>query len=238
MEQIEERLIAEVRKYEHLYDSSCKDYKDSKISYNTWREIARDVGMDATECMKRWKNLRDKYVRRRRKMACRNGDPDDRRAPAFYAHLSWLEPHVKHREESKLKSKKKSSCRSLDLDLQSPSTSEPPSPSTPTPSTLSLSTQPMSPSSTAPCVPAQSHMSRLSSRKRKRMDEDDMLRRQMTQLEERRLELQQKLMPESDECSRFGQTVGDMLRRVPEGKRADVMYTVFTTLYEHRLKET
>lgn len=237
MEQIEERLITEVKKYEHLYNSSCKDYKDSKISYNSWREIAHNIGLDATECMKRWKNLRDKYVRRRRKMACRSEDPDERRAPAFYAHLSWLEPHVKHREESKLKSQKLSQ-KTLDLDLQSPSTSEPPSPPTPTPSTPSLSTQPMSPSSTASSVPAQSHVSRYSARKRKRIAEDDILRRHMTQLEERRQELQQKLAPEGDECSRFGQTVGDMLRRVPESKRADVMYTVFTTLYEHRLKQT
>lgn len=238
MEQFEERLIAEVRKYEHLYNSSCKDYKDSKISYNSWREIGHNIGMDATDCMKRWKNLRDKYVRRRRKMACRSGDPEGRSAPAFYAHLSWLEPHVKHREkESKFKSRRKSS-HTLDSDLQSPSTSEPPSPQTPTPGTFNLSTQPLSPSSSAPSVPEQSRVLRLSARKRKRNDEDDVLSRQMTQLEERRLEFQQKLVPESDECSRFGQTVGDMLRRVPEGKRADVMYTVFTTLYEHRLKQT
>ncbi|XP_029971093.1 uncharacterized protein LOC115405610 [Salarias fasciatus] len=232
MEQIEERLITEVRKYEHLYNSSCRDYKDSKMTYNSWREIAHGIGLDAAECMKRWKNLRDKYVRRRKKMACRSEDADDRRAPAFYEYLSWLEPHVKHREESKLKSKM-TPHRTLDSDLRSPSASEPPSPPTPTPST-----QPMSPLSTAPSVPAQSHTSRVRARKRKRVDEDDVLSRQMTQLEERRLELQQKLGPESDECSRFGQTVGDMLRRVPESKRADVMYMVFTTLYEHRLKPT
>ncbi|KAJ8014371.1 hypothetical protein DPEC_G00039530 [Dallia pectoralis] len=54
---------------------------------------------------------------------------------------------------------------------------------------------------------------------------------QMAQLEERRIDLQQKLVQDtSDEFSRFGQTVADLLRRVPEGRRADVMFTVHKTL--------
>lgn len=64
-----------------------------------------------------------------------------------------------------------------------------------------------------------------------------MFNKQMAQLEERRLELQQKLAQDSDECSRFGQTVADMLRRVPEKKRADVMFTVYSTLYDNRQQQ-
>ncbi|KAL2082090.1 hypothetical protein ACEWY4_021908 [Coilia grayii] len=39
---------------------------------------------------------------------------------------------------------------------------------------------------------------------------------------------------DSDECTRFGQTVADMLRRVPETKRADVMFRLFQILHENR----
>lgn len=56
---------------------------------------------------------------------------------------------------------------------------------------------------------------------------------QMAQLEKRRLELQKKLS-EIDEYSRFGQTVADMLRRVPENMRPQAMSKVYNTLYEYQ----
>lgn len=60
-----------------------------------------------------------------------------------------------------------------------------------------------------------------------------MLNKHLTRLG-RQLQVEQKLAQKNDECSRFGQMVADMLRRVPENKMADVMYTIFTTLYENR----
>ncbi|CAM4622926.1 unnamed protein product [Leuciscus chuanchicus] len=80
---------------------------------------------------------------------------------------------------------------------------------------------------------AESPVSRVGS-KRKR-NQDDWLIKQMMQLDERRMDLQEKLVQDtSDECSRFGQTVADLLRRVPEGRRADVMFNVHKMLYESR----
>lgn len=61
-----------------------------------------------------------------------------------------------------------------------------------------------------------------------------MINMHLARLDERRVELQQRLVQEYDECSRFAQTVADMLRRVPEGKRADIMYEVYTKLYVNR----
>jgi len=62
--------------------------------------------------------------------------------------------------------------------------------------------------------------------KRKRDQQDELLAKQMAALEERRMELQVKLMQGTDECSRFGQTVADLL---------DVMFKVYGLIHENRL---
>ncbi|TNN48416.1 hypothetical protein EYF80_041402 [Liparis tanakae] len=82
-----------------------------------------------------------------------------------------------------------------------------------------------------PAPPVESPVSRP---KRKRDHQDDMLLKDITNLGEGRIALQQKLL-EADEYSRFGQTVADMLRRVPEDKRPDVMYKVYGLIHENRL---
>jgi len=97
MDQVEEK-ISEVRKYDHLYNSTLKNYKDSQMASNSWREIAHNTGLEVGKCVKRWKNLRDKYVRLRKKLATRSGDPGGQKLPPFFHALSWLAPFVKHRE--------------------------------------------------------------------------------------------------------------------------------------------
>lgn len=66
------------------------------MAANSWREISSNVGLEVAECVKRWKNTRDKYVRFRKKLATRSGDPGRKKVPAFYIFLSWLAPHIKH----------------------------------------------------------------------------------------------------------------------------------------------
>lgn len=48
------------------------------------------------------------------------------------------------------------------------------------------------------------------------------------------MELQQKLIQENDEASRFGQSVADMLRRIPEEHRAQAMFDVHKLLFERQ----
>ncbi|XP_031150952.1 olfactory receptor 1019-like [Sander lucioperca] len=70
--------------------------------------------------------------------------------------------------------------------------------------------------------------------KRKR-NPDDWLVKQMAQLDERRMDLQEKLVQDTgDECSRFAQAPADLLRKVPEGRRSDVMFNVYKMLYDSR----
>ncbi|XP_057708856.1 uncharacterized protein LOC130927215 isoform X2 [Corythoichthys intestinalis] len=212
MDQVEERIVEEVRKYDHLYNPSSKNYKDCQMASNSWREIAENTGLEVTECMKKWKNVRDKYVRVRKRMASKNGDPGGRKVPAFYHALSWLAPHVKHREtetnlkhretETNIKVTKVASISSSESDTtevdSSPESFIPPAP----------------PASSAP--------------------DDEWILNKIASLEQRRLELQKKIQHETDECSRFAQTVADLLRRVPEDRRPDIMYKVIGVILEGR----
>ena len=72
--------------------------------------------------------------------------------------------------------------------------------------------------------------------KMKRKEQDDCLQKQVAKLEERRVELQQQRQDSgcSDELSRFGQTVTDMLRRLPEEHRPQAMFDVYKLLFERQ----
>ncbi|CAK6982088.1 uncharacterized protein LOC115052351 [Scomber scombrus] len=52
-------------------------------------------------------------------------------------------------------------------------------------------------------------------------------------INEQRMELQQKIAQDNDKCARFGHTVSDFLRRVPDKKRPDVMIKVIQLIAEN-----
>ncbi|CAB1456983.1 unnamed protein product [Pleuronectes platessa] len=62
MDQIEERLAEEVRKYDHLYNPSLTEYKDTQMACNSWKDISANVGLQVDECTKLWRKIRDKFV--------------------------------------------------------------------------------------------------------------------------------------------------------------------------------
>ncbi|XP_029919172.1 chromatin-remodeling ATPase INO80-like [Myripristis murdjan] len=88
-----------------------------------------------------------------------------------------------------------------------------------------LFSSPQGASASPAFVPPRSPQSR-PGKKRKNRDQDDWFIERMKQLEGRLLEVQ-KAMDNNDEYSRFGQTVADMLRRVPEDNRGDAMFAVY-----------
>lgn len=97
--EVEERLAEEVRRYPNLYDSSSKHYKDNKLATSSWKEISERTGLQsAEEAAKKWKNLRDKYVRLQRKMVPASGRAGSKKTPALVVILSWLAPHIRHRD--------------------------------------------------------------------------------------------------------------------------------------------
>ncbi|CAB1417880.1 unnamed protein product [Pleuronectes platessa] len=50
MDNREELLSEEVRKYEHLYNPSMSEYKDTEMASNSWKEISANVGLPSGCC--------------------------------------------------------------------------------------------------------------------------------------------------------------------------------------------
>ncbi|XP_039631353.1 transcription factor Adf-1-like [Polypterus senegalus] len=245
MERFEERLVKEVRKYTHLYDTSSQYYKDNNMAASSWREISSSIGLDVLECMKKWKNVRDKYVRLRKKMCSKkSGDHGGQKLPAFYTFLSWLAPHVKHRETEL------NCIDKQDGDTGSSTSSSPLSQediSQPQEQSFSFTPGRQSPpciplSRTATVEPSTSSSADNSSvftspaKKRSRDLEDCGLKQQMVELEKRRLELEKRLFEENDDLTRFALSMADMLRRLPEQDRPHAMFEIHKLLYEKQLR--
>ncbi|XP_028257777.1 uncharacterized protein LOC114433419 isoform X2 [Parambassis ranga] len=100
MDMFDEQLAEEVRRYEHLYNTSLRSYKDTRIANKSWKEIASTLCTDESVCRKKWRCLRDKFAKAKRRVeARRNADPGGRKLiPALYTALQWLDVHIKHRD--------------------------------------------------------------------------------------------------------------------------------------------
>ncbi|XP_062238945.1 uncharacterized protein si:dkeyp-38g8.5 [Platichthys flesus] len=120
---IEERLVEEVRKYEHLYNPTASTYKDANITANSWREISAAVGLDVPECIKTWRRIRDKFVRVKKTTRGRSGDAGGQKVPDFFIFMSWLMPHIKHRQTKSKRDRKPTEPSSTSAPEASPKSS-------------------------------------------------------------------------------------------------------------------
>lgn len=83
MDSFQAKLAEQVRQYKHLYDPSSRDYRDIDVAMFAWNEIASTMGKDEAFCRKVWKNMRDRFVRAKKKIYVKSGhrrrisDPDD-----------------------------------------------------------------------------------------------------------------------------------------------------------------
>ena len=76
---ISEHLIEAFRNFHCLWKVSCKAYKDLTARENAWKTVALETGGTTEQCSKKWKSLRDKYVRELKKINKPvSGDPGPR----------------------------------------------------------------------------------------------------------------------------------------------------------------
>ncbi|XP_058011584.1 uncharacterized protein LOC131184395 [Ahaetulla prasina] len=94
MEQLEEKLAKEVRRYKHLYDATDKN---PEVTANSWRELEELWRKSQTGAKKSGSRWRDKFVRLKKRMQTKSGDPGDL-IPAYYLMLAWLERFITHKE--------------------------------------------------------------------------------------------------------------------------------------------
>uniref|UniRef100_A0A1A8EN57 MADF domain-containing protein n=1 Tax=Nothobranchius korthausae TaxID=1143690 RepID=A0A1A8EN57_9TELE len=93
-----ERFIIEVQHHAVLYDSSHAFYKDHTRTERAWNDIAATVGSTANDCKSRWKQLRDSFVKYRKRTSLPSGAAGGSQRDWKYAELmSFLIPFLQSR---------------------------------------------------------------------------------------------------------------------------------------------
>ena len=95
-----EALIESVRRYPSVWQVRSKAYKDLRVTENAWK-VSEETGLPQEECKKKWKGLRDKFVRELKKVKHRvTGEEGPPYMPSreFFDVLLFLTESVKHRQ--------------------------------------------------------------------------------------------------------------------------------------------
>ncbi|XP_054276725.1 transcription factor Adf-1-like [Macrosteles quadrilineatus] len=91
-------LIEAVRLYEHLYNSSDRNYHDAFMKENAWSEIASIVNSSVTECKKKWFSIRDSYRKSLKKQRISSGQANPTKPYRYADLMSFLKPFISERE--------------------------------------------------------------------------------------------------------------------------------------------
>ncbi|XP_049451174.1 transcription factor Adf-1-like, partial [Epinephelus fuscoguttatus] len=100
---MEEKVVIAVCGYPELYDTTCLLYRDCNKKEQAWVKVAEETGVPVDQCRKKWKSLRDTYLKERRKEA-------EKRSGAaagpvkrwkYSAALSFLNPFITPREKDR-----------------------------------------------------------------------------------------------------------------------------------------
>ncbi|CAG9798655.1 unnamed protein product [Chironomus riparius] len=91
----ESELIEQVKQRPLLYDKNVKDYRKPGISEQAWMEVANVLQTTVTNCRKRWKSLRDTFIKYYRlDVINRKNGKKNRKTWVYYSDLAFLIPHV------------------------------------------------------------------------------------------------------------------------------------------------
>ena len=105
----EEKLIDAVQKFPCLWEAKHPAHKEQRMRENMWLEVVKVMNADIAasdtpftieECQKKWKSLRDQFVRERKLVTnWKSGDPGPPYKPSWelYDLLLFLVNTVKHR---------------------------------------------------------------------------------------------------------------------------------------------
>ncbi|CAL8406577.1 unnamed protein product [Arctogadus glacialis] len=100
---MDEKIIIAVSAYPVIFNTTLASYKDRTVKAKAWLKVSEEVGLTEEECRRRWKVLRDTYlrVRRREEAGKRSGSAaGPLKTWKYSAILSFLGPFVTPRETS------------------------------------------------------------------------------------------------------------------------------------------
>nr|XP_015827085.2 uncharacterized protein LOC107393322 [Nothobranchius furzeri] len=93
-----EVFITEVQNHTVLYDTSHAFYKDNARKEKAWSEVAAVLGCTANDCKTRWRQLRDSFVRHKKKTSLPGSSAGASQRDWKYADLmSFLIPFIQLR---------------------------------------------------------------------------------------------------------------------------------------------
>ncbi|KAK7124650.1 hypothetical protein R3I94_018887 [Phoxinus phoxinus] len=97
---MEERIILAVSSRPELYDTTSYIYRDRNKKDLAWKSVGEEIGQPEDMCRKKWKSLRDTYLKERRKeMDKRSGSAAGSVKKWKYSLiLGFLDPFVTPRE--------------------------------------------------------------------------------------------------------------------------------------------
>lgn len=90
----EQQLIALIRSRPVLYDKKREDFRSSSARTIAWSQIAKTAGWDVLTLQKRWRVMRDRFVRELRRTRTAEGDTQIA-ASSFFRGMMFLINHVK-----------------------------------------------------------------------------------------------------------------------------------------------
>ncbi|XP_024894182.1 uncharacterized protein LOC112468977 [Temnothorax curvispinosus] len=94
-------LISIVKEYPHLYDSSCKDYRDVIKKENSWLEISKILATSPDVCCNRWTRLRESYSKEKKKRqneTANGSGASKRRGFIYFESMKYIDKFVKSRK--------------------------------------------------------------------------------------------------------------------------------------------
>ncbi|CAL8293119.1 unnamed protein product [Arctogadus glacialis] len=100
---MEEKLIISVSVFPEIFNTTFAGYKDRTVKTKAWLKVSEEVGLTEEECRRKWKVLRDTYLRERRRQEAgkRSGSAAGPLKTWKYSGiLSFLGPFVTPRETS------------------------------------------------------------------------------------------------------------------------------------------
>lgn len=92
----EEELIRQVSLRPVIYDRSLKTYRKTSLRQQCWKEISQTMDATVVECRKRWRSLRDTFVKHYKQIQSTSDESviSRHRRWCFYDKMSFLIPHL------------------------------------------------------------------------------------------------------------------------------------------------
>uniref|UniRef100_A0A1A8LKB3 MADF domain-containing protein n=1 Tax=Nothobranchius pienaari TaxID=704102 RepID=A0A1A8LKB3_9TELE len=99
---MKEKLILAVTDFPELYNISTKEHRDIHTKAAAWEIVGARINTSGEKAKKRWKNLRDTYMRVRKSLKERKSGSaaGGQKTWKYYQIMSFLEPHLKERVTS------------------------------------------------------------------------------------------------------------------------------------------